>query len=363
MTRTRIPALACVLVLCGILIAGLTPFRRPPNHVTWLSNENGLRFAWHGTVWSDGEFRTAAAADEAACTLEIWAQPALANAASTILAFYRPENAAQFSVHQYHALLILNRESVGGPRRSQVIGIADALHPSKRTFITITSGPQKTSIFIDGSLAKSFPLFRMSNDCTGQLVIGTSPEVRDDWPGELQGLAIYGRELTAAEVLQHYKGWTTQGRPEISEDEKVAGLYLFDERAGSIVHDAAQRGINLNIPKHFSLVHQEFLEPFWEEFRPTKSYVADILVNIAGFVPLGFVFFAYWSAVRPIKHPALATVALGLAVSLTIEVLQSYLPTRDSGTTDLITNTLGTFIGVQLCGSKGSKTVLRKILN
>ena len=32
-------------------------------------------------------------------------------------------------------------------------------------------------------------------------------------------------------------------------------------------------------------------------------------------------FFAYWSAVRPMKHPVLATVALGLAVSLTIEVL------------------------------------------
>jgi glycopeptide antibiotics resistance protein len=93
-------------------------------------------------------------------------------------------------------------------------------------------------------------------------------------------------------------------------------------------------------------VHQTLLELPWNEFHRQWSYLKDVLINIAGFVPLGVFFYAYFSSARRIRCAAVATAILGLIVSLTIEVLQAHLPTRNSGVTDVITNTLGTCIGI-----------------
>lgn len=361
MTRTRIPGLICAAVLCGILVAGLAPFGRPRNSVTWLENRNGLHFGGFSTVLSSTPFPSSAGAEDPACSLEIWLQPGSTTAANSIVSFSTPENPLQLVVHQYHSTLILKRQSPGDPHRTETIGIDGVFRQNKAVFVAITSGSQKTSIYVDSTLAEAFPRFHFGKDCAGELVVGTSPVSNERWSGQLLGLAIYQRELSAEQVNQHYGTWTTTGRPAISENENAIAVYSFDERSGNIVHNAIQPGIDLNIPKRYSLLHPVFLEPFWKEYKPGRSYWWDVTENVVGFLPLGFFFCAYWSSVRPIKHPALATVVLGFAVSLTIEVLQSYIPIRASGTTDLITNTLGSLLGAQLFSARSARRLLAKI--
>jgi VanZ family protein len=359
--RAKIPGVLCLLVLSGILVVGLWPFRGPLNGVTWLGDEHGLRFSGHATLWSTAPFQKTGQQGEEVCSLELWLQPGPARDSNTILSFSVPENPLQFTLHQYRSLLILDREIQDGRRRKATIGTDGIFHQTRPVFVTITSGPQQSAMYLDGALKRTFRGSRFAEGCAGQLVIGTSPVMDESWAGKLRGLAVYGQELTAAQVLQHFETWTAQGRPKLSDDERVVALYLFDDRAGSVVHNAVPAGPDLYIPKRYALVHQIFLQPFWEEFVPRRSYWKDLFINIVGFMPLGFVFVAYWSSVRPIKHAVLVTTLFGFAISLTIEVLQSYIPTRDSGTTDLITNTLGTFLGAKLYDLKFARALLASI--
>jgi len=348
-------------VLCGILILGLWPFRPPRNEVSWLGVENGLRFGGYGTIISSETFQMDGSQEEASSSLEIWLQPERVNDSNTFVAFSTSENPLQFSLHQYFSNVILKRELTGHHPRTEVIGIEGVFRQIRPRFLTITSGAEGTGMYVDGALVRAFPGFRLGKDFTGQLVIGTSPVRPDGWAGQLRGLAIYDRELTESQVAKHYETWTLQGMPKLADNEHVSALYLFNEHTGNVVHNAAHPGTDLYIPKRFSLLHQTFLKPFWKEFKPKWSYISDTLMNIVGFIPLGFVFYGYWTSVRPIKSAAVTTVLGGLAVSLTIEILQSYLPTRSSGTTDLFTNTLGTFLGVRLYGLRVIQTLLARV--
>jgi hypothetical protein len=363
--QLRILGVLCVLVFCGILTAGLWPFDYPTNEVTWLRNANGVRFGRYGTVLSSGAFKAPSSRDEASCSLEIWFQPLHSEDSNTLLAFYSPENIIQFSLHQSEANLALQH---GSPhehvqtRGARLVYADEIFRERKLQLIAIASGVRGTRIYVDGALTRTAPQFRLSpDDLTGELVLGTSPVVNDGWSGQLRGLAIYKQELTAAQVSRHFETWTAKGRPELSQNESVLALYLFDERQGRIVHDRGGSGIDLYIPERYLILHEKFLEPPWKEFHSGWSYWQNVGINIGGFIPLGFFFCAYLTSERQISRPAVVTVILGAAVSFTIEVLQAYLPTRDSGMTDIITNTLGTGLGVVLYRWKAA--LFNKTLN
>jgi hypothetical protein len=125
----------------------------------------------------------------------------------------------------------------------------------------------------------------------------------------------------------------------------MLALYRFEERQGTVVHDLSGHAPNLYIPSHFRILHQPFLAAPWVEYDPGWDYWEDFLINILGFIPLGFFVSAYVSRVRGYHRVALIATICGFIVSLIIEVSQGFMPMRHSGTTDLFTNTLGTYLG------------------
>jgi hypothetical protein len=71
---------------------------------------------------------------------------------------------------------------------------------------------------------------------------------------------------------------------------------LFDEKQGHTAHSKIPGAADLLIPYRYAFLDQVFLEPFWEEFDLDWGFWKDVLINIGGFIPFGFVFRAYLSS-------------------------------------------------------------------
>jgi hypothetical protein len=354
MVAAQLLNVICVCVLFGILVAGLWPFHAPRNDVSWLSERNGLLFGKNGSIVSASPFEANPARDGASCSLQIWLKPDRLDSGGMILAFYRPNgDVVPFSLRQYQSGLVLERQSQGNVPQKDEIYVGEVFGAPKPVLVTITSSRTGTAIYADGRLLKKVSTFVVfGRDLTGKLVVANAPMTHYAWSGELKGLVIYDRELNGTEVARSPADWSSASRPDSIESDAVVARYLFDEGKGRVVRNQVDSATKLLIPERFFVLHPQFLERPWDEFQSSWGYWKDVGINIFGFVPLGFFFCAYFSAIRKIRRAALLTGALGFAVSLTIEISQSFLPTRDSGMTDLITNTFGTALGAVLyvCG-------------
>ena len=176
----------------------------------------------------------------------------------------------------------------------------------------------------------------------GRFVAGTSASDDNGWPGQLRGLAIYDRTLSAAEVRTHSATWAGTGRPEIGASNALLALYLLEERTGRSRSEQVAGG-------------QTFTSRSATLFRPRAP--SPPLLSTTGKTSSPILSALYLSASlcadilvtsRRTRQTLVATIAICGALSLMIESLQVFLPTRDSDMTDVITNLIGSAIGASI---------------
>jgi hypothetical protein len=333
----------------GILFATLYPFQfHPSNDVRWIEEGNGLRFGRHGILLSKGDMLPGAPENDSSFSIEVLLKPSSLAGVSTFLVLSSARQRGQIRIQQYLDGLIIWRDfrPAGGRPRSVKRDVDHFFIPGQVMLLTLSSGPKGTSVYSNGQLLERFPAYKLSReDLSGRLVFGTDAAHIDPWSGELLGLAVYDRELQPSQAAEHYQAWNA-GRParEDREDGQRA-LFLCDERRGQVVHNLYPHGADLTIPTFFALPQKPFLSAPWKEFSWSRDYLGDVLRNIIGFVPLGFAACGFFSFGGTKHRAILLTILLGATTSLGIEVLQAFIPYRESGLTDVITNTLGTAVG------------------
>jgi VanZ like family len=352
----RVLGAICVFLVCGMFIAGLWPFNPlPKNEVSWLADRNGLRFGDNSAILSKGPFEVADQERDSFCSLEIYLRPAsvYVRQSITILDFYTPDNPLQFRLAQHldHFFVSRDYKDKQNSLITAEIEIEHAFRQEEPVLFTITSGPTGTSSYRNGVFVDVSRRFGLScMDFAGQLIIGNSPLRYNAWQGELLGLAIYDQKLTPETVLERYAAWAQQWSSGSSNNQRVSslGFYSFQERSGRTIHNCFGPAPNLDIPTKFTILHKQILRSPWVEFSTDASYLKDVLVNVAGFVPFGFFFCWYSTRHGQWSRAVAVTIIVGGILSLTIEILQAFVPARDSGMTDVITNTIGTMLGAVL---------------
>lgn len=85
----------------------------------------------------------------------------------------------------------------------------------------------------------------------------------------------------------------------------------------------------------------DFLSAPW----PRYYTVADIVFNVIGYLPLGFLLVPSLPARLPRSLALVLTVLAGALLSFSMETLQNFLPTRVPSNLDLGSNTLGALLG------------------
>lgn len=352
--KLSIPLTLAVLTLT--LFFGLDPKGfQYVNNVSWLADRSGIRMGKYGIVYGDYVFessdRILQKPDD--LSFEIALRPDRIDDRNFkfVLVFHDGSDFRQLLVGQWRSsVIVMNGDDYDGRRRIKKLGVSDALSPQHARLVTITTGREGTRIYLDGkAAAASKDLFLRLPDGKGsvRLVVGNSVYGHHNWNGDIFGLAIYETALSDAVVKSHAEKWTAEHNFAFARESSPRALYLFDGEKGQFAQDQAGGTGDLEIPQRFIILKKEMLMAPWREIRLNSSFFRDVFLNIAGFMPLGFLLSTMSAglggAVR--RHGPMLTITVCFVLSLSIETAQAWMPSRSSQTLDLLMNTLGAFWG------------------
>jgi hypothetical protein len=340
-----------IVILLGMIYFGLRPKEYDiTNHVEWLDGKTGVSFRKYGLVYAQllpGEVRQHMT-DPPGFSMEMALQSDIdqKDGFNFIVSLHSGKDREQLLVGQWRSsIVVMGGDDYDHTRRDPRISVDLSSQEKESVMLTIASGKDGTRIYIDGQQVKTNPKLKLQipPGPSAWLTLGNSVYGKHSWSGDFYSLAIYGKTLSAREVETHFQGWKRDGSLLVTQVDDPLHLYLFDEGQGEIVHDHGQGDQALRIPSRMQILKKKFLDPSWMRFTLNSSFFSDFVVNLLGFVPLGFVLTIVIGGSNRSSdwHVLMITAALCFVFSLSIEVAQAWIPSRSSSLMDLVLNTLG----------------------
>jgi len=348
-----------IAVFVAILFFGLRPRGYHfSNDVTWLSKSPGIRFKGYGIAYTEPfkVMKKAGDINANGFSIEVALKPSIyhENRFNFLFSIHNGDDGKQLVFGQYgSSLIVMNGDDYDYSRKTKRITIKLSKDLAIAQFVTVTTGKDGTSIYLDGRLISTQRglTLKIPEGENARLLLGNSVYGKNGWQGDVVGLTVYWHPLSEQDVETHFEHWFKDRSFLFSEKYKPDMLYVFDEKNGEVVMNRAGKNIDFHIPSKMKIFKNKILSFSWSSLTFNAEFFEDVMINLIGFIPLGFFLKATFVKAGGSyeRHGILITVVLCFFVSLFIEIYQAWIPSRSSDVLDLALNTLGGGVGAY-CG-------------
>lgn len=360
--RNRRRSFVLLLVMTVIVMVMMSYFGfrlkgfRPKNHVKWSDAGVGLTFKRFAIAHTKDFFSSVARLSGSCLTIECAVEPEFSKRSGFrfLLLFHDGRDEHQLVVGQWRSsIFIMNGDDYSYQRKIPRISVQLDDKAHRAQLMTIVSSASGTAVYLDGHLKKrkSGLVLKLPDKVEQtRLVVGNNLRGNLPWNGKISGLALYDRAIEEEKILKHYQTWYRGNSFNSFKPDAPQLLYAFDEGKGNIVHNRIGPGLDLMVPEKMQALRKSVLS--WPQINKTtmQNVIRDVVVNLLGFIPLGLVLTATLNRLEGVGGRTIwaAVLLYSFCFSLIIEIVQIWMPSRDSSILDLILNTFGGWLGVVL---------------
>ncbi len=347
-----------VVAFLIILFFGLRPkdFNRF-NRIEWLIDRAGIQIGKYAIAYAtvSGTSIREPNEDSPVFSIEMAFKPKSFQDKGFNLVFslHDGKESDQLIVGQWQSsIIIMNGDDYDHKQRTPRAVIRSISPDPEEIFLTIIAGKDDTAVYANGMRVKTRNGFTLKYPEREKiwLTLGNSIYGRHPWNGEIYGFALYRSDLTEQQIKQHLTSWYETKDFSFAKNESPSMLYLFNEKDGTKVIDYGKQKHDLNIPNHMKALKRQMLSLPWKDFKMNGGFISDSAINLVGFIPLGFVLCALMTTHGSVtdRQSIIVTVVACFILSLMIEIVQSWIPSRSSSMLDLMLNSGGGFLGATI---------------
>ena len=342
-------ALAGYILL--ILAAGLNPRSHPFRNDANIENEGtGLRFQGNGLAFTP-PFAIAQAGDQsmdATILVAVNPDPAATRGFQFISTITGEHPVDQWLLGQWHdQLLVMTGDDYDHSEKKPRLTTAIDDTADSYLLLAIRLDQSGAALYLNGERVSSQAVgISLPSDPSGlRLVLGNDPDGRYPWSGSMAGFALYEVAMDSVELKRLWRLW--------SEPQQFSGLpktgavifhdFLNAENEDGVILDGSVNGHHLQIPDD-----RVFIAPRFADFELSLTPTTDLLVNLLGFIPFGYLLSLWWSNRRNKRISLFMVCFCSALLSGSIECSQAWIPARDSNLLDFLLNILGALAGAGL---------------